>query len=288
MIYNLGSINADYFYRVPHIPQPGETLASTAHSAGLGGKGANQSVAIAKAGGAVRHIGAVGPDGGAWLDRLSGLGVAIEDVARVDTPTGHAIVTVADDGENAITLFSGANTMIPETHIRAVLADIGSHDWLVLQNETNGQVLAAECAKAKGAKIAYSAAPFDAMVTKSLLPHLDMLFVNEGEATALVDALDLSRTEDVPVPKMVVTLGGDGCMLVANGTRVTVPAPKITPVDTTAAGDTFLGYFMAAIDAGEDTADAMAFANQAAALKCTRAGTADAIPTRAEVEAYFA
>lgn len=279
-IFNLGSINADHLYAVPHIVKPGETLASTNFTQGLGGKGANQSVAIARAGGDVRHIGAVGADGQLWLDRLAELGVSVDDVATVDTPTGHAIISVASDGENAITLFPGANQVIPKTHIEDVLVDLGSNDWLLMQNETNGQDVAIIVARAKGAKIAYSAAPFSTDAVQAVLPHIDLLVVNEGEAADTQKALGASKPEDLPVPLVLMTLGSKGAVLIDTVAKTTIYAETIpvTAVDTTGAGDTFLGYFMAATDQGMDVKATLTLANKAAALKVTKPGTADAIP----------
>lgn len=282
-IYNLGSINVDHFYSVPHIPHPGETLASTDYAIGLGGKGANQSVAMAKAGADVRHIGAVGADGSGWLDRLQALGVNVDDVCAVHLPTGHAIITVAEDGENAITLFAGANQGIPNAHIATALAKIKPTDWLVLQNETNGHQAAMECAKAKGARIAYAAAPFEAKSTLALLPHIDLLAVNEGEAQELAHALDIAEYENIPVPMLLVTLGAKGARLYHGAGVTEVSGIKTTAVDTTGAGDTFFGYFLAGLDRGLDHNAALNLANKAAALKVTRPGTADAIPSLAEV-----
>ncbi|MGB1235140.1 MAG: ribokinase [Planktomarina sp.] len=287
-IFNLGSINADHFYAVPHIVKPGQTLASTKFTQGLGGKGANQSVAITRAGGAVRHIGAVGADGQMWLDRLAELGVAVDDIATLDTPTGHAIISVAADGENAITLFPGANQMIPAQHIEGVLADLGSNDWLLMQNETNGQDAAIAVAKAKGAKIAYSAAPFKTGAVKAILPHIDLLVVNEGEAEDTKKALGVSGPEDLPVSLVLMTLGSKGAVLIDTQTKSTIHAVTIpvTAIDTTGAGDTFLGYFMAATDLGMDAKAALTLANKAAALKVTKPGTADAIPGLDEVNKF--
>ncbi|MGV6840333.1 MAG: ribokinase [Planktomarina sp.] len=284
-IFNLGSINVDHFYSVPRIPHPGETLASTAYDVGLGGKGVNQSVAIAKAGGRVCHIGAVGPGGAPWLDRLNALGVGIDAVFHTDTPTGHAIITVAADGENVITLFAGANQVIPKAHIQNALADMAQDDWLLFQNETNGQADAIECAKSKGAKIAYAAAPFEADRALSLLPQIDLLSMNEGEATELAKSLGVSDFADIPVPMLLVTFGAKGARLYRGPDVIEIQGLKAKVVDTTGAGDTFFGYFMASIDQGVDFKAALDLANKAAALKVTRPGTADAIPSLDEVRA---
>ena len=285
MIWNLGSINADYFYHVPHIPHPGQTLAASDFRKGLGGKGANQSVAMARAGAKVAHIGAIGADG-AWMrTRLTELGVGTDTIATVEVPSGHAVICVADDGENAITLLAGANGQIPEGHITAALRDVQRGDWLVLQNETNGQHTAAALARDKGGKIAYSAAPFDAQAAMQMLPLIDLLAVNAGEAEALTAALGLSSPHQIPVPLVLVTMGAAGGTLYDThaGAEWHYDGIAVTAVDTTGAGDTFFGYFIAGLAQGMARAQALTRANHAAALKVTRHGTAEAIPTEREV-----
>ncbi|MEM6307443.1 MAG: PfkB family carbohydrate kinase [Pseudomonadota bacterium] len=242
-IYNLGSINVDHFYQTPHIPAPGETLAATGYAVGLGGKGANQSVAIAKSGGVVRHIGAVGPDSAHWLALLRDYGVPTNAIAESDAPTGHAIITVAADGENAITLFAGANQAIAPDHIETALSDMTAGDWLLMQNETNGQDIAVAMAQKAGAQIAYSAAPFDVDAVKYMIPNIDLLAMNAGEAQAVLDTLNLTDYRDIPVPLVLVTLGSKGAVLVQTGTQSMFETQSISvsSVDTTGAGDTFLG-----------------------------------------------
>ena len=286
-IYCLGSINADYFYAVPHLPSPGETLAATDLTTGLGGKGANQSVAAAKAGVRVVHIGAVGPESGWILDRLRAFGVETDYIAELDVPTGHAIINVADDGENAIVILPGANACQSEDRIRAALADAEAGDLFLLQNETTLQVEAAEMARERGLRVLYSAAPFDPEAVKAVLPNIDTLLLNEIEARQLEKALDQSLFS-LPVGQVVITLGSKGARWIdiQTGEVEEVAAEKVTAVDTTGAGDTFAGYLAAALHEGQSAKSAMALAGRAAALKVTRKGTADAIPTRAEVEAF--
>ena len=160
MIWNLGSINADFFYHLPHLPQPGETIAATAFARGLGGKGANMSVAAARAAARVMHIGAVGSDGGWAVTRLLEYAVETQHIAKIDVPTGHAIISVDHEGENSIVLLPGANAAITDQMIGAALTEATPGDFLLMQNETSGQVFAAETAKTLGLKVAYAAAPF--------------------------------------------------------------------------------------------------------------------------------
>lgn len=286
-VWCMGSINVDMFYDVPHIPAPGETLASTNHSVGLGGKGANQSVAAARAGATVNHIGAVG-DGAEWIfERLSSFGVNTDHISISKEPTGHAIISVADDGENAIVILAGANGAIEKSEIRSALEEAEPGDILLMQNETNMQQEAALFAKDLGLRTFYSAAPFDSNAVKKVLPMIDTLLLNEIEAEQLQDALQQSLFS-LDVPHIVVTLGGDGARWIdtTNHDSFDIPAIKVTPIDTTGAGDTFAGYLAAALSKGVVPRDAMRLANKAAALKVTRKGTADAIPSLSEVEKF--
>ncbi len=286
-VYNLGSINADLVYRVPHLPKPGETLAANDHSRGLGGKGANMSVALARAGSETHHIGAIGSDGAWMLDRMAAYGVETKYVAKSEIASGHAVISVDDAGENSILLFPGANQQIEDTAISRALDCAKAEDILIFQNETNGLDQAACLGKSKGMRIAYAAAPFDAKSVEKLLPLIDLLFLNEVEAAQLQDATGLAP-ENLPVSDVVVTLGAKGARwydTYAN-TQTNIPAISVTPVDTTGAGDTFTGYVVAGLDQGMAMGDALALAARAGALMVTRHGTADVIPTREEVRDF--
>ena len=287
-IYNLGSINADLFYSVPHLPQPGETLAATGHSTGLGGKGANQSVAASLAGSPVVHIGAIGRDGIWTVQRLREFGVDTAHVSMLDTPTAHAIINVDPQGENAIVIFPGANLEQSLTQVESTLSAASIGDTLMLQNETTLQPQAAEIAKSRGLQVIYSAAPFDADAVRAVLPNTDLLVMNAVEADQLAQALSL-RLEDLPVPHVLVTRGADGAtwLDLQSGDRVDLPAFPVTPVDTTGAGDCYVGYVAAGLDQGMAPRDAMRLAAAASAIQVTRPGTADAIPSRDEVDAFL-
>ena len=289
-IWNFGSINADHFYDVPHLPAPGETLAATAYRIGLGGKGANQSVAAARAGAEVRHIGAVGQDDAWAIDRLAQYGVKTDHIARVNVATGHAVIYVAaSDGENSIVIYPGANAAIELGAVKDALEAAATGDLLLMQNETGVQRAVAEVAKARGLRLIYSAAPFDADAVRDVLPYINTLIVNEVEARQLSAALD-TGINALPVANVVVTLGSDGAVWhdIGAGTEARVAAIRVTPVDTTGAGDTFAGYLAAGLDAGLTVKDAMGRAAAAAALKVTRPGTADAIPSSDDVERFLA
>lgn len=284
-VWNLGSINVDNVYRVPHLPAPGETLGASDYSQGLGGKGANMSVAIARAAARVAHIGAVGVDGKWAVERLLEYGV---DTRRIevlnDTSTGHANIAVADDGENQIVLFSGSNKAITDEMIGGALAEASPGDTFLTQNETNGQRVAAEMAKRLGLKVVYAAAPFDARAVQQVLAFVDLLVLNEVEAEQLEANLDKPLTA-LGVDDIVVTLGADGCRwLNEEGEETHVPAIPVDPIDTTGAGDTFTGYLVAGLDRGMPMRQALDLATRAGALMVTRLGTADVIPDLKEIE----
>lgn len=285
-IWNLGSVNADQVYRLPHLPGPGETLAATEFLRGLGGKGANMSVAAVRAGSHVKHIGAVGADGQWMRDRLADYGVDIGQLAVVDGASGHAIIALDQGGENLIIIHPGANIRIDSAGFETVLRDMAPGDLAICQNETNAQADFLRMARARGLRVAYAAAPFSVDAVRAVIDHVDLLVMNAVEAEQLEAAMQ-TTVADLPVADVVITLGSKGCRWVTAHSDRTFPAPKVAVVDTTGAGDTFTGYLLAGLDQGRDMAAAIALAQQAAAVKVTRLGTADVIPTRDEVAAAF-
>ncbi|MBT3142227.1 ribokinase [Phaeobacter gallaeciensis] len=283
-IWNLGSINADMVYAVPHLPGPGETLAAQELSQFLGGKGANMSVAGARAGSHVHHIGAVGADGHWAVERLTEYGVDTRHIAELSVPTGHAIIAVDAAGENQILLYPGANQAISTDQLGQALSQAETGDILILQNETNCQVEAAKLGRELGLKVCYAAAPFDADAVQSVLPYLDFLIVNEVEATQLEIASGLPAAK-LPVAQVIVTLGAEGARFFDTNTDEAqdFPAFQVDAVDTTGAGDTFTGYVLAGMDRGMPMAQAISQAMRAAAIMVTRRGTADVIPDLKDV-----
>lgn len=284
-IWNLGSINADFVYSVPHVPAPGETLASTGRQMFLGGKGTNMSVAAARAGARVNHIGAVGDDGRWAVERLLEYGVDTRNIAVIGTETAQAIIMVDPHGENSIVLHPGANAEIPQATLQAALSEAETGDWLVIQNETNLQRTAASLGKKLGLQVAYAAAPFDAERVQAVLPYLDFLILNAVEAEQLAQATGQSPA-DLPVRDVIVTLGSEGADWYGAEGKQHFPAIRVTPVDTTGAGDTFTGYVLAGLDRGMPMAQAIAQATKAGALMVMRHGTADVIPDLSEVQAF--
>jgi ribokinase len=282
-IWNLGSINADFAYRVPRLPGPGETLAAESLTRGLGGKGANLSVAAARAAARVAHVGAVGPDGRWAVERLLEYGVDTRHVAEVGEVTGHAVIAVDPAGENSILIWPGANVAIPDETRDAPLAEARVGDRAVAQNETNGQGAWLAAAKRLGLHTAYVAAPFDAQAVGAVLDVLDLLILNRVEAEQLEAALG-RRVGDLGVPDVLVTRGAEGVRWHGAGGAQDFAAPRVEAVDATGAGDTFAGYLLAGLDRGLPMAQAIGQAQVAAALMVTRPGTADAIPDLKDVQ----
>lgn len=286
MIYNFGSINADYIYHVPHLPVPGETLAATALTRELGGKGANQSVAASRAGAQVIHVGAVGPDGAWAISELEGHGVDCTHVTMLDSTTGHAIINVDTSGENAIVIFPGANQEQSLTDVEAAFMVAGQGDFLLLQNETNLQADVAKLARSKDMTVVYSAAPFSPDSVRAVLPYVDILVMNSVEFSQLTEVLG-DTISDLPAMVQIVTKGSAGVDWIENETTRHVPAPQVKPVDTTGAGDCFAGYVVAGLAEGMSPEEALRLGTSAAALQIQRRGTAGAIPIRSDVNALL-
>ncbi|MFT7531366.1 MAG: ribokinase, partial [Gammaproteobacteria bacterium] len=260
MIINFGSINIDHVYRVTSLPKPGETLAAQYYAKFLGGKGVNQSIAIAKAGGEVVHVGAVGEDGSWALAEVKRLGVNTEAVSMLDCATGHAIIFVDDDAENQIVIEGGANQQLRKYAIDHALSQANPKaDWVLLQNETNLADYIVNEACRRGLRIAYAAAPFVAETTCSLLPNIQLLVVNEGEARSLAHALGVEETA-IPVPELLITRGTAGAELVIDGRSYQQSAFQVDAVDTTGAGDTFTGSFLARYSRGDSVESALEYA----------------------------
>ncbi|GGW25333.1 ribokinase [Gemmobacter lanyuensis] len=282
-VYNLGSINIDHVYRVPHLPAPGETLSALDYAQGLGGKGANQSVAAARAGAMCHHIGAIGPNSDWVLAEMQAYGIDLRYVSVLPVATGHAIINVDPQAENNIVIFPGANRALTADMATAALAGAGPADSLLLQNETSAQAEAAAIAAARGMRVVYSAAPFDIGAVRAVLPHVSLLVMNEVEAEQL-------RAAQGALPQIdcIITKGAQGAEWIsAVSEPLFMPAFKVMPVDTTGAGDTFIGTLAAALDLGLPREAAMRRASATSALQVTRLGAAQAIPTAAEVEAFL-
>ena len=285
-ILNIGSLNLDYVYAVPHFVEAGETLLSSRRDVFAGGKGLNQTVAAARAGAEVCHGGAVGADGDMLLDLLRDAGADVSAVARVDVPTGHAVIQVSPQGENAILILGGANRAVSPETVGIALEKVGPGDILLLQNEINGLDHIIRRAAQKGLRILFNPAPMEKAVKVLPLELLDTLIVNEGEGKALVGDMDALKAA-YPNQKILLTQGSRGASLWTGSEVIFQPAFPVEAVDTTAAGDCFLGYYAAALAENLPYAAALRLAAAASALSVQRQGAAPSIPLRGEVEDYL-
>jgi ribokinase len=290
-ILNFGSLNIDHVYQVDHIVRPGETLSSGSYQVFAGGKGANQSAALALAGASVCHAGQVGPEGQWLLDKLAALGVDMRFTLRGRVPTGHAVIQVDPAGQNAIFLYPGANVQIVSEQIDSTLSVFGSGDILLLQNEISNIPYLINKAHSRGMKICLNPAPFGPEVLAYPLEQVDLLVLNETEAQGLVGRAAPDELLDAvgarfPGAEVIITLGARGALYCSPVARLQVPAVEVTAVDTTAAGDTFIGYYLASAAAGREPERCLRRAAQAAALCVTRPGAMDSVPAAHEVEEW--
>ena len=296
MILVAGSANLDFVVRAARIPGPGETVLGRDFQTFPGGKGANQAVACARAGGVpTRMLLALGDDAAARSIEasLAAAGVTQQVVRVADEATGTAFICVSDDAENAITVAPGANARLRP----ADLPPLAGVTHLLLQLETPLETVTAHAraARAAGVTVVLNAAPAHALPA-ALLDAVDVLVVNEGELVAIVglpagaasgaDGLEAALAR-VTVPTVIVTLGARGCRARHHGESLALPAFAVEALDTTAAGDTFCGALVAALSQGSALAPALRRASAAAALACTRLGAQASIPSRAEVDAFL-
>lgn len=293
MLVNLGSACVDHVYRVQQLVGAGETAASRSHEVFPGGKGLNQSLAAARAGASVVHLGAIGEDGGLLRDVLAEAGVNVDGlVVRPQIASGHAVIQVNEQGENAIVIAGGANRTIDDELRTAARARLAPGDWLLLQNEINDLPAAFELVSETGAKLAFNLAPVDGREQTYDLSGVDLLIVNEIEARALVPG-SVAVGEDAEVagwlaasyPQMdIVLTAGEAGLHCARGEDVAfLPAIPVTAVDETAAGDAFIGYLLAGLLAGADMTTALEQGAAAGAVAVTTPGAASSIPERETV-----
>lgn len=290
-----GSLNIDYTYRVDHFVGRGETLAAESLQVFSGGKGLNQAIALARAGAETWMAGAVGEDGRFLLEELAAADVRTDHVSILQqVRTGNAIIQNDKTGDNCILLYGGANRAITEAQADAALGHFGAGDWLLLQNEINQLPYIMRQAHARGMKIAFNPSPMEARVLDFPLEYVDLFLLNRVEAAQLAGkdgaADDLLRVlrEKFPGAAVVLTLGEQGAVYADSEQTIRQAAYPAEAVDTTAAGDTFTGFFLASLLRGEGVPQAMALAARAAAIAVTRRGAAPSIPTLAELRTHSA
>ena len=282
-IYNLGSLNIDFVYSVEHIVNPKETLSSSNLQKFAGGKGLNQSVALARAGSSVIHGGIIGTDGQFLKDVLEKENVDVSNIKTLEKSTGHAIIQVDYSGQNSILLYSGTNFAVDREYVEQFLSDADEGDILLLQNETSALEDIFEIAKGKKLQIAFNPSPYSEKLKALPLHYVKWWFCNEVEANELFGTDDESKIANsflsqFPNSNLVLTLGEQGSVFVNGSTTVKQAAYKVDAVDTTAAGDTFTGYFLSAVSQNKSIEDAMQIAAKASSITVSRKGASPSIP----------
>ncbi len=296
MITVLGSINMDLIATTHRLPGPGETVAGSGFSTAAGGKGANQALAAARAGSAVRMVGAVGQDGFATpaLSLLDQAGVDLSAVARVDEPTGTALILVGATGENMIAVVPGANGTVSSVQAEEAIASMGIGDILMMQLEIPAAAVetALRAARARGIKTIVNTAPLTADAVR-LAEMADIVVANETEFELLIDqpisnaaerSEALAKLYSRTGQTLVVTLGRDGAVAICDGDFHSTQGLAIAPIDTVGAGDTFCGYLAASLDQGLDLKTALRRAAVAGSLACLVRGAQPSIPDAQAVD----
>lgn len=291
-IINFGSMNVDHVYSMPHFVQPGETLQSNAYNIYCGGKGLNQSVAAARAGAKTIHAGMCGKGGEMLLEFLGSNGVELSFLGKPDVAQGHAIIQVSESGENSIILFPGSNYAVTKEYVDGVLDQQQVPQYVMLQNEISEVPYIIEAAYKKGFPVVLNASPFDASLLEIDYSKVSWLLVNEIEGGCITgetepEAILAKLREKYPETGVVLTLGKEGSICSRGDTVIRQGIFKVDTVDTTAAGDTFTGYFIAGLDAGLALEEALCRAAAASAIAVTRPGAAPSIPLAEEVTEFL-
>lgn len=287
-VLNLGSMNIDYVYSVDHIILPGETESTGGMNVFLGGKGINQSMALAKAGVDIYHAGMIGEDGQMFLDACKEYGVNSDYIKKIEGKTGHTIIQVDKNAQNSILLFGGANRELTKEFVDEVLSNFEEGDILLLQNEVNLIPYIVDSAYAKGMQIALNPSPFNEALSEVDMTKIGIFLLNEVEGAQITGVTDpeevLAKMREMfPHAKIVLTLGKDGAKYAEGDQTYHQPIFKVQAVDTTAAGDTFTGYFLAGLIEGMGIPEILKMSAKASSIAVTRNGAVPSIPYRQEV-----
>ena len=286
---NFGSLNLDYVYQVTHFVQPGETLSALSQSVFPGGKGLNQSVALAKAGAEVWHAGCLGQGGAMLKQVLQDNSVKLDHLIPVGEIQGNAIIQVNPEGQNCILLFGGSNQCVTAEQIEKTFACFDAGDYLILQNEVNALSEIVNAGAARGMKIVLNPSPFNEKINTVDLSKISWLLMNEIEAEQLSGSSDPAEAWNIlqgrwPGLSAVITLGSEGSIAFTGTETVRQDAFRVKAVDTTAAGDTYTGFFVAGLMEGLPLSECLRRASLASSISVTRPGAASSIPTKEEVD----
>ena len=291
-IYNFGSLNVDRVYGVEDFVRAGETILAKSLSFFPGGKGLNQTIALARAGANVYHAGCIGRDGAILKETLVENQVPLTYVKELDANGGHTALQVSESGQNAIIVYSGTNHMLTEEFIDEVMQTIEPGDYVLMQNEINLVPYIIRRAKEAGAVVALNPSPITKELTTYPLEMVDLFIVNEIEGEALTGEKEPEKIlrifrEKYPHAKIVLTLGSEGSCYQDEETFATQEIYKNTVVDTTGAGDTYCGYLLTCLMEGVPVKEALNMATAASSIAVSRQGAAPSIPKREEVEGFL-
>lgn len=289
-VVNFGSLNLDHVYAVDHFCRAGETIHTAGYTQNAGGKGLNQSIAVARSGQTLCHAGMLGAGGEPLAQLLEGCGVDLRYLGRTETPQGHAIIQVQPDGQNCIFLYGGSNQAVTPEDIDAVLSHFAPGDYLLMQNELSNFTYLLRAAVGRGLRVVLNASPISGEVLAADLTGVDWLVVNEIECAAIAGCPTpeegyAALRARYPGLGILLTLGSEGSVSWKDGVEIRQCAYPVQAVDTTGAGDTFMGYFVGCLAQGMERKDAMQYAAMAASIAVTRPGAAPSIPMMAEVRA---
>jgi len=289
-VVNFGSLNIDHVYAVDHFCRAGETIHTKSYTQNAGGKGLNQSIAVSRSGQKVHHAGLLGPEGTRLAELLSGSGVDLRYLKHTDVPQGHAVIQVQPDGQNCIFLYGGSNQAVTPQEIDEVLMQLNAGDYLLLQNEIANLTYLLRAAARRGLRVVLNASPISDELLNADLSGVDWLVVNEIECAAMAGCGDAQAGYETlkqryPSLGILLTLGSEGSVSWKDGTEVRQCAYPVKAVDTTGAGDTFMGYFVGCLAQGMERQTAMRYASMASAISVTRPGAAASIPLMDEVRA---
>ena len=289
-VVNFGSLNIDHVYAVDHFCRAGETIHTKSYTQNAGGKGLNQSIAVSRSGQKVHHAGLLGPEGTRLAELLSGSGVDLRYLKHTDVPQGHAVIQVQPDGQNCIFLYGGSNQAVTPQEIDEVLMQLNAGDYLLLQNEIANLTYLLRAAARRGLRVVLNASPISDELLNADLSGVDWLVVDEIECAAMAGCGDAQAGYETlkqryPSLGILLTLGSEGSVSWKDGTEVRQCAYPVKAVDTTGAGDTFMGYFVGCLAQGMERQTAMQYASMASAISVTRPGAAASIPLMDEVRA---
>ena len=291
-IYNFGSLNVDRVYGVEDFVRAGETILAKSLSFFPGGKGLNQTIALARAGANVYHVGCIGRDGGILKDTLVENQVPLTYVKELDADGGHTALQVSESGQNAIIVYSGTNHMLTENFVDEVMQTVEPGDYVLMQNEINLVPYIIRKAKEAGAQVALNPSPITKELMSYPLEMVDLFIVNEIEGEAVTGEKEPQKIltafrEKYPHAKIVLTLGSEGSCYQDETTFAMQEIYKNTVVDTTGAGDTYCGYLLTCLMEGVPVKEALHMATAASSIAVSRQGAAPSIPKREEVEAFL-